>query len=145
MATYKEKIIGKKSFIAFTTIITIIAGLSIIGGIFAVVKMAHWSKYIICIVGIAIGIFATLMAIYCIAIAFSMTGKEKSVRDVNTMKGIVDTRLCDKCGRVISETAEVCEHCGAKQSDIKKQCPTCKVENNGSAKFCEKCGYEFEN
>lgn len=144
MSKFNEKIIGKKSFVAFTTIITIIAGLSIVGGIFAAVKMQHWSKYIICVVCIGIGIFGAVMAAYCIAIAFTMTGKKKSVRDVNEMKGIEDTRLCDRCGKVISDNAEVCEHCGAKQTDIKKQCPACDTENAGSAKFCEKCGYEFK-
>lgn len=146
MAKYKEKLIGKKSFVAFTTIITLVAGFAIIGGILAAVKMTHWSKYIICVLCIGVGLFAAVMAVYCIAISFSMTGKNKSVRDVNEMKGIVDTRLCDRCGRVVSETAEVCEHCGAKQQSggIKKQCPACETQNAGTAKFCEKCGYEFK-
>ena len=76
-----------------------------------------------------------------------MISQSKSVRDGNKSKGISGTRLCEKCGRVISKKAEFCEHCGGKLHEGTgiRTCPECKSKNSAAAAFCEKCGYEFKD
>lgn len=145
--SYREKRYGKLTFILVSLLIIALGGLAIFGGVYAVLKMAHWSKYIIVVVACLIGGLLALFGLFMFFFSFSMTGKSKSVRDGNEVKGISGTRLCDNCGRVITKGALVCEHCGAKQHSGLglKTCPTCKTKNSGAAKFCEKCGYEFKD
>ena len=144
---YKEKRYGKLTFILFALLFVAIAAASVVGGIIALSKMVHWSRYIVfslaCVVALCSGIFGFAL----IGISFSMIWKKKSVRDQNKGKGVADVRLCDKCGRVISKAALVCEHCGMKQQQGTgmKQCPECKTKNSAMASFCEKCGYEFKD
>ena len=144
---YKEKKYGKLTFILFALILVLLAVASVAGGIYAVVNMAHWSKYIIVVVASLGGLILGCFGIFLVALSFSLINQSKSVRDENTSKGIAGTRLCDQCGRVISKKAEFCEHCGNKQQSGlgMKKCPSCKTLNSATAEFCEKCGQKFEN
>ena len=143
---YKEKRYGKFVFILFALACLVVASASIFGGVYAVMHMTHWSKYVIVSVAGLFGLFVGAMGVVCVWLSFSMINKSKSVRDGNRMKGIADTRLCDNCGRVISKVAEFCEHCGSKlETGLgMKQCPECKTKNSATADFCEKCGHQFE-
>ena len=142
---YREKKYGKLTFVLVALILILIAAAGIYGGIYAVMHMAHWSKYLIVVVASIIGLCLGGFGIFMIALSFSMISQSKSVRDQNSSKGISGTRLCDMCGRVISKNAEFCEHCGGKQASGLglKECPNCKTKNSGAAAFCEKCGKEF--
>lgn len=144
---YREKRYGKLTFVLFALVLIALAAASIYGGIYAVIHMAHWSKYIIITVASIVGLGLGLFGIVLVALSFSMISSSKSVRDGNKAKGIAHTRLCDKCGKVITKHAEFCEHCGAKQQTGLglKACPNCKTKNSGPAQFCEKCGYEFKD
>ena len=144
--TYREKRYGKFTFILFALLLIALACASVYGGVYAVLNMAHWSKYIILVVACIVGLALVAFGLFLILFSFSMINSWKSVRDGNKSKGIANTRLCDKCGRVITKKAEYCEHCGAKQQTGLglKDCPQCKTKNSGNAAFCEKCGYEFK-
>ena len=144
---YREKKYGKLTFILFALILVLIAVASVMGGIYAVVNMTHWAKYVIVVVASIIGLVLGTFGIFLVALSFSLINQSKSVRDENTSKGIAGPRLCDHCGRVISKKAEFCEHCGKKQHSGlgMKKCPNCKAENSALAEFCEKCGQKFEN
>lgn len=143
---YREKRYGKLTFILFAILLITLAAASVFGGVYAILKMAHWSKYVISIVAFVVALFLGLMGLFLFLMSFSLINKSKSVRDGNKSKGIADTRLCDKCGRVISKGAEFCEHCGSKQQTGlgMKTCPECKTKNSALAQFCEKCGTEFK-
>jgi len=142
---YREKRYGKLTFCLIAVILVLLAAASVYGGIYAVINMAHWSKYVIVVVASIIGLCLGVFGIFLVALSFSMISQSKSVRDENKSKGIANTRLCDKCGRVISKKAEFCEHCGLKQESGlgMKVCPDCKTKNSGTATFCEKCGKKF--
>lgn len=137
---------GKFVFILLAILCLALAGGSIFGGVYAVLHMAHWAKYVIitvaCIFAFLIGSFGLFMVV----MSLSLVGSFKSVRDT-AVKGTANVRLCDKCGRVITKHAEYCEHCGAKQETGLglKTCPNCKTKNSGNAKFCEHCGFEFKS
>ena len=143
---YREKRYGKLALILFALVLIAAAAGSIYGGVYAVMHMTHWTKYLIVsvagLVGAGLGIFGLVV----FGISFSLINHKRSVRDRNKYKGVSGTYLCDKCGRVISKKANVCEHCGATQEIGKhdKKCPECKAKNNATASFCEKCGYKFE-
>ena len=143
---YREKRYGKLALILFALVLIAAAAGSIYGGVYAVMHMAHWSKYIIVSVAGLVGLFLGLFGLVVFGISFSLINHKRSVRDRNKYNGISGTYLCDKCGRVISKKANVCEHCGAKQEIGKhdKKCPECKTKNKATAAFCEKCGYKFE-
>lgn len=143
---YKQKQYGKLSLVILALIVLILAGCSIFGGVYAVLHMNHWAKYIIVSFAGLVGLFLVTWGILMIIIACSMSGRKRSVRDVNDTKGVEDVRLCDFCGRVISKSAVVCEHCGAKQQTGRgmKICPECKTKNSATASYCEKCGRKFE-
>ena len=143
---YREKRYGKFVFILFALVCIAVAAASIYGGVYAVMHMTHWSKYVIVSLAGLVGLFVGAIGIVCIWLSFSMVNKSKSVRDGNRMKGISGTRLCDNCGRVISKKAEFCEHCGSKlETGLgMKECPECKTKNSATADFCEKCGHKFE-
>ena len=142
---YREKRYGKRTFIIASLVFILVAILTILCGVVAVVKMAHWSKYIIVSVCSIIGLFFGAIGVFMIIMAPSLIDKQQSVRDENTMKGIADVRLCDKCGRALSDDAEFCASCGAKQLNIAgtKTCAKCKHVNKADADFCEKCGEKF--
>ena len=143
---YKEKRYGKLTFILIALVLIALAAASVFGGVYAVINMTHWAKYIIVVVtslvGLAVGGFGIIM----IALSFSLIGTKQSVRDGNSAIGVANTRLCDMCGKVISKKAEFCEHCGGKQQSGlgMKECPECKTKNSALAQFCEKCGKEFD-
>ncbi len=143
---YKETRYGKFLFVLIALLLVALGGASIYGGVYAVLNMSHWTKYIIIVVASIVGLLLALFGIFLIIFSFSMINSWKSVRDGNKSKGVANTRLCDKCGRVITKKAEYCEHCGAKQQTGLglKTCPQCKTKNSGNAQFCEKCGYEFK-
>ena len=144
MFKYKEKRYSKLTFILIAVIFVLIAAACVYGGIYAVVNMSHWSKYIIVAITSLIGLCLGCIGIVMIGLSFSMINSNKSVRDGNEAIGINGTRLCDKCGRVITEQAEFCEHCGEKQQNTSaKVCPSCKAKNSSTAAFCEKCGKQL--
>ena len=62
---YREKKYGKLTFILFALVVIALAVASIYGGIYAVIHMTHWAKYIIVviasIVGLCLGLFGILM------------------------------------------------------------------------------------
>ena len=143
---YREKRYGKFAFMLTAVLFVAIAAASIFGGVYAVLKMSHWVKYVLVVLGAIVGIGAGVTGIFMLAISPSLINKTKSVKDGNRVKGISDMRLCDKCGRQISKVAEFCEHCGQKQQTGlgMKVCPNCKTKNSATAEFCEKCGGKFE-
>ncbi len=138
---------GKFIFILIALCCLALAGGSIFGGVYAVIHMTHWAKYVIVVVACLFAFIVGVIGLQLFLFSFSMINSWKSVRDSNVSKGIAGTRLCDSCGRVITKNAEYCEHCGAKQETGLglKSCPNCKTKNSGNAKFCEHCGFEFKN
>ena len=132
---YREKRYGKFALTLFALALIAASAAAIYGGVYAVMNMSHWVKYLIVsvagITGIGLGSFGFIV----LAITFSMINQKRSVRDRNKYKGVSGTYLCDTCGRVISKKAKVCEHCGAVQQIGKhdKKCPECKTKNNATA------------
>ena len=144
---YKEKRYGKFALTLFALALIAAGVASVYGGVYAVMNMSHWSKYLIVTIAALAGLFFAIFGLVVFGITFSMINQKRSVRDRNKYKGVSGTYLCDKCGRVIDRKANVCEHCGAIQEIGKhdKKCPDCKAKNNATAAFCEKCGYEFKD
>lgn len=144
--SYREKRYGKLALVLLALVILALAGGAIYGGIYAVMHMSHWSKYVIIVVACIIGVVLAVFGLFLFFFTFSMINSWKSGRDGNWSKGVSNARLCDKCGRPISKKAEFCEHCGAKQETGlgMKTCPNCKTKNSALAEFCEKCGQKFE-
>ena len=144
---YREKRFGRTALVLFALLFVALAAGSVFGGVYAVMHMAHWSKYVICVVACLVGLLLGLFGILLLIISFSMISSWKSGRDGNKSKGVSNTRLCDKCGRVISKHAEFCEHCGEKQHSGlgMRTCPECKTKNSALAEFCEKCGHKFSD
>ena len=99
---YREKKYGKYTLLLVGLILIVLALASIFGGVVAVTKMQHWAKYIIVSVASVFALALIVFGVLFVILSFAMTGRSKSVRDINTAKGIADTRLCDYCGRVIS-------------------------------------------
>ncbi len=144
---YEEKRYGKTTLVLFSVFVLALSVAGVFGGVFAVLHMSHWVKYVIVSVAGVVSLALAIWGLTMIIIAFSMTGNSKSVRDVNASKGTAYDRLCDQCGRVITKNAQFCEHCGAKQHSGLglRSCPNCKTKNSAGAAFCEKCGYEFKD
>ena len=144
---YREKRYGKFLFVLIALVMLALAGGAVFGGVYAVMHMNHWAKYVIVVVAGIVGLMLLAMSVFMLIFSTSMINSWKSVRDGNKSKGLANGRLCDKCGRVITKKAEFCEHCGEKQETGLglKACPNCKTKNSGAASFCEKCGYEFKD
>lgn len=144
---YREKRYGKFLFVTIALLILALAGGAIYGGVYAVMHMAHWAKYIIVSAAGVVGLILLAVSVFMLIFSTGMINSWQSVRDGNKSKGLANGRLCDKCGRVISKKAEFCEHCGEKQETGLglKACPNCKTKNSGPAAFCEKCGHEFKD
>lgn len=141
---YKEKRYGKKELKIFTAVILLIALVTIVAGIVAVLDMKHWSKFIILGVTLAIGVALIIWGIYLFSIIAGTPDEEKSVRDGNDTLGTANANLCDKCGRVLSDDSKHCEHCGTKQESTAKLCAKCNHKNTKTAKFCKSCGEELK-
>ena len=143
---YKEKKYGKLSFILFALIFVAIAILCAVGGALAFKYITNWLKYFLLVIAIVIGLAFLIFGVFLIIISFSLSGRWKTVRDVNTTKGVKYVRLCDNCGKPISKVAKICEHCGSKQQSGlgMKVCPNCKTKNSALSNFCENCGYQFK-
>ncbi len=146
MFGYKEKRYGKLLFVIISLLLVVLGGGAIFGGVYAILKMAHWAKYVIAVVAFIVGGLLALFGIFMFVFSFSLINSWKSVRDGNKSIGTANKNLCEKCGRVIPKGAEYCEHCGAKQQlgHGMKKCPNCKTLNSGDAQFCYKCGTKFE-
>lgn len=147
LLTNKTTRYGKFIFILFALLCLAAAGASIYGGIYAVIHMSHWTKYLIIVVACIFALIVGMLGVLFLLMSFSMIRTWKSVRDTNKSKGTANARLCDSCGKVITKNAEFCEHCGAKQKTGLglKKCPECNTKNSGNAQFCEKCGHEFKD
>lgn len=143
---YREKRYGKALFVLIALVLVALAAGAVYGGVYAVLHMTHWAKFIIVSVAGVVALGLGGLGIFFLIFSTSMINSWKSVRDSNKSKGVANTRLCDHCGRVISKKAEFCEHCGEKQMTGLglKECPNCKTKNSGAAAFCEKCGYDFK-
>lgn len=144
---YREKRYGKTALVLFSLVLIALAVGSVIGGAIAVIKMDHGAKYAIAVGACVFALISFAVGLYIFLFSFSMISSWKSVRDGNKSIGVKDVRLCDKCGRRISKSAEFCEHCGEKQNSGlgMKSCPKCKTKNSALAKFCEKCGEQFKD
>ncbi len=144
--SYREKRYGKTAMVIVGLISIALAVAAVWGGVYAVLNMAHWSKYIIIVVAAIVGLFLVFFGGFLILLSFSMINSWQSVRDGNKSIGTANKVLCEKCGRVIAKGAQYCEHCGTKQQlgHGMKDCPECKTKNSGDAKFCEHCGFEFK-
>ncbi len=142
---YREKRYGKLSLILFSILVIALGVAAVYGGIFVYNLIPHWSKYLVIVLAIILGLFLVILGAVMFGVALGMSGRNKSVRDVNSTKGTKYDRLCEFCGRVISKKANFCEHCGKKLNEGTgiKICPDCKTKNKSSAKFCEKCGKIF--
>ncbi len=142
---YREKRYGKFAFVLMALVMVALAGGAIYGGVYAVMHMTHWSRFVIVSLAGVVGLILGGLGIFFLIFSTSMINSWKSVRDGNKSKGLANGRLCDKCGRVISKVAEFCEHCGEKQDTGHglKKCPKCKAKNSAAADFCEKCGHNF--
>ncbi len=144
---YREKKFGKFWFVLIALVLIAVAVGVVWGGVYGFLNIAHWTKWLLlvgaCLVGLAVGGFGVFMVLF----SFSLIGSWKSVRDVNTTKGVKDVRLCEHCGRVIAKHAEFCEHCGERLHEGlgMKKCPECKTQNSANASFCDKCGHKFED
>ena len=144
--SYREKRYGKLLFVVIALAILALAGGAVYGGVYAVMHMTHWSKYLIVSVAGVVGLLLLAVSVFMLIFSTGMINTWQSVRDGNKSKGLANGRLCDKCGRVISKKAQYCEHCGETQEIGLglKACPNCKTKNSGTAEFCEKCGHKFE-
>jgi len=142
---YREKRYGKFTMILVSLLMVALAVAAVWGGIYAFTHITMWAKYLLLVLGIIVGLAVGGFGLFMFFIALSMSGKSKSVRDINKTKGTAGTRLCEVCGRVISKKAEFCEHCGDRQESMAdyKICPKCKSKNNATADFCQKCGEKF--
>ncbi len=146
MFGYKEKRYGKFLFVVMSILLVALGGGSIFGGVYAILRMSHWAKYVISVVAFIVGVLIISFGIFMFMFSFSLINSWKSVRDGNKSIGTANKNLCEKCGRVIAKGALYCEHCGAKQQlgHGLKKCPVCKTQNSGNAEYCEKCGTKFE-
>lgn len=146
MFGYKEKRYGKFLFIIISLLLVAAGGGAIFGGVYAIMNMSHWAKYVVSVLAFVLGGLIALFGLFMFVFSFSLINTWKSVRDGNKSIGTANQNLCEKCGLVIPKNAEFCEHCGAKQTQTRnaKICPTCKTKNNPSAQFCHKCGTKFE-
>ena len=142
---YREKRYGKFTMILVSLVLVALAASAIWGGVIAFNHIATWVRYLLLVLGILVAVVVGSFGLFMFCIALSMSGKSKSVRDVNKTKGIAGTRLCEVCGRVIDKKAEFCEHCGDRQESMAdyKVCPKCKGKNKATAEFCQKCGEKF--
>ena len=146
MFGYKEKRYGKFLFVLISLLLVALGGGAIFGGVYALLHMSHWAKYVVSVVAFIVGALIMLLGLFMFVFSFSLIRTWKSVRDGNKSIGTANKNLCEKCGRVISKGALYCEHCGAKQQlgHGMKKCPVCKTLNSGNAEYCEKCGTKFE-
>ena len=71
---YREKRYGKFTFVLIALIIIALAGGAIYGGIYAVMHMAHWSKYVIITVACIVGLLLAILGIFLILFSFSLIG-----------------------------------------------------------------------
>lgn len=141
---YREKRYGKGTLILVAILVLALAIGAGFGGVFAVIKMSHWSKYVILAVAIVVALLLLMLGLAMLIVSAGMSGFRKSVRDIGYAKGVDHDRLCDKCGRLLDKDAEFCTHCGAKQTPISKRvCPLCKGKSDPEAEYCAHCGHKF--
>ncbi len=72
---YREKRYGKFTFTLVSLLIIALGGLAIFGGVYAVMHMAHWAKYIIVAVASIVGGLIALFGLLMFFVSFSMSGK----------------------------------------------------------------------
>ena len=141
---YKEKRYGKSTLILVSLLVIALAVGAGVGGAFAVIKMSHWSKYVIVVVCGIVAFCLLMLGISMFVVSCGMSGYRKSVRDIGYAKGVDADRLCDKCGKLLGKDDEFCTHCGAKQTGNEKRvCPLCKGKSAPEAEFCAHCGHKF--
>ncbi len=141
---YKEKRYGKSTLVVVALVLVALAVAAGVGGVFAVIKMSHWSKYVIVSVAAVAALCLLFLGGSMLVVASGMSGYRQSVRDIGYAKGVDHDRLCDKCGKLLNKEDEFCTHCGAKQTPTGKVvCPLCKSKNDPEAEYCAQCGHKF--
>lgn len=141
---YREHRYGKSTLVLVSIVMIALAVAAGFGGVFAVVKMSHWAKYVIASVAAIVALCLLFMGVSMLVVSFGMSGYRKTVRDIGYAKGVDHDRLCDKCGKLLNKDDEFCTHCGAKQTPTQKRvCPLCKGKSDPEAEFCAHCGHKF--
>ncbi len=141
---YKELRYGKTALILVSVLMILLAVGAGFGGAMAVIKMSHWSKYIIVVVAGIVALCLLMFGVSMLIVSAGMSGYRKSVRDIGYAKGVDGDRLCDKCGKLLNKDEEFCTHCGAKQTPKEKRvCPLCKGKSDPEAEYCAHCGHKF--
>ena len=141
---YREHRYGKSTLVLVSIVMIALAVAAGFGGVFAVVKMSHWVKYVIVSVAAIVALCLLFMGVSMLVVSFGMSGYRKTVRDIGYAKGVDHDRLCDKCGKLLNKDDEFCTHCGAKQTPTQKRvCPLCKGKSDPEAEFCAHCGHKF--
>ena len=141
---YKEHRYGKSTLVLASIIMIALAVAAGFGGVVAVLKMTHWSKYVIVSVAGIVALGLLLLGVSMLVVSFGMSGYRKSVRDIGYAKGVDHDRLCDNCGRLINKDEDFCTYCGAKQTPTEKRvCPLCKGKSSPDAEYCAHCGHKF--
>lgn len=80
--SYREKRYGKLALVLLALVILALAGGAIYGGIYAVMHMSHWSKYVIIVVACIIGLVLAVFGLFLFFFTFSMINSWKSGRDM---------------------------------------------------------------
>lgn len=141
---YREHRYGKSTLVLVSIVMIALAVAAGFGGVFAVIKMSHWVKYVIVSVAAIVALCLLFMGVSMLVVSFGMSGYRKTVRDIGYAKGVDHDRLCDKCGKLLNKDDEFCTHCGAKQTPTQKRvCPLCKGKSDPEAEFCAHCGHKF--
>ncbi len=141
---YREHRYGKSTLVLVSIVMIALAVAAGFGGVFAVVKMSHWVKYVIVSVAAIVALCLLFIGVSMLVVSFGMSGYRKTVRDIGYAKGVDHDRLCDKCGKLLNKDDEFCTHCGAKQTPTQKRvCPLCKGKSDPEAEFCAHCGHKF--
>ena len=141
---YREHRYGKSTLVLVSIVMIALAVAAGFGGVFAVVKMSHWVKYVIVSVAAIVALCLLFMGVSMLVVSFGMSAYRKTVRDIGYAKGVDHDRLCDKCGKLLNKDDEFCTHCGAKQTPTQKRvCPLCKGKSDPEAEFCAHCGHKF--
>lgn len=131
---------GSKVLIGFGIALAVIAVLCVVGGIMLLLGDFHWLKLTFGILLLLLAIFFVLLSIYFIWVgAVQKATKNGTVAEDNFAKrGVVNAKLCSKCGNKLPEGAEFCPKCGQTASSC-KVCE-CGAENNIENKRCISCG-----
>ena len=131
---------SSKVLIWFGVALALLTVLCLIGGIALFIGDFHWLKLTFGILLLLLAIFFALLAVYFIWVGASQKAtKDGTVAQDNfAQRGVVNAKLCLKCGNRLPEGADFCPKCGQTASSC-KVCE-CGAENNIENKRCTSCG-----